>query len=147
MNLLLDYVVIDDLDSRGRAMQGRIAIAVLVSVLVVGCAGRAPQLIQTVNVDDNRLSCDQIVAEVRANNDRITDLAEEEGWKVTQNVVAGVAGFVVPVLWLGMDFQDAAGKEAKALSQRNEYLTSLGKDKCGEAPVTTASIAPPVEHK
>ncbi len=59
---------------------------------------------------------------------------------MTQNVAAGVAGIVVPVLWFGMDFQDAAGKEGKALSQRNEYLASVAKAKCAP-PQTTASIA------
>jgi len=80
---------------------------------------------------DQSLTCEQIIAEIKANNERISDLAREEGLKVTQNVVAGVAGLFVPVLWFGMDFQDAAGKEAKALSQRNEYLASLAKDRCG----------------
>jgi hypothetical protein len=36
----------------------------------------------------------------------------EEGAKVAQNVVAGVAGVVIPVLWFGMDFKGAASKEA-----------------------------------
>ena len=31
----------------------------------------------------------------------ISDLAKEQGLKAPQNVVAGVAGFVIPVLWLG----------------------------------------------
>ncbi len=77
----------------------------------------------------------------------MTDLAKEEGWKVTQNVVAGVAGLVVPVLWIGMDFQDAAGKEGKALLQRNEYLTSIAKNRCGGAPLTTTSVSPSAERK
>jgi len=36
-------------------------------------------------------------------------------------------GLFIPVLWFGMDFQDAAGKEGKALSQRNEDLAGLAK--------------------
>jgi hypothetical protein len=48
-----------------------------------------------------------------------------------QNVAAGVVGLFIWPVWLGMDFQDAAGKEAKALSQRNEYLMTLAKARCG----------------
>ncbi|MCH9806223.1 MAG: hypothetical protein K0U74_00670 [Alphaproteobacteria bacterium] len=124
-----------------------VAVAVVSTIAIAGCAGRAPQLVQVVKAEDNGMTCDQIVAELKSNNQRMTDLAKEEGWKVTQNVVAGVAGFVIPVLWIGMDFQDAAGKEGKALSQRNEYLTSLAQKKCGGVPTTTASIAPPSAGK
>jgi hypothetical protein len=107
--------------------------------VAAGCAGRAPQPTQVVQAMDQQLSCDQIIAEIKSNNERISDLAREKGWKVTQNVAAGVAGLFVPVLWFGMDFQDAAGTEAKALSQRNEYLSSLATNRCSP-PTTTAAI-------
>ncbi len=67
------------------------------------------------------------MAEIKANNETISDLASHEGLKVTQNVAAGVAGLFIPVLWFGMEFQDAAGKEGKALSKRNEDLAGLAK--------------------
>lgn len=116
-----------------------IIASTLCLVALAGCAGRAPQLTEVVRASDTQLGCDQIVAEIKANNARMEDLAKEEGWKVTQNVAAGVAGFVVPVLWLGMDFQDAAGKEGKAISQRNQYLSQIASQRCGP-PATTASI-------
>ena len=53
------------------------------------------------------------MAEVQANNQRVQELATEQGWKVAQNVAAGVAGFVVPVLWFGMDWQGAAGRRLR----------------------------------
>ena len=96
----------------------------------VGCAGRSPQLVQLVQPNDQYASCQQIMIEVQANNQKIEALARDEGWKVTQNVVAGVAGFVVPVLWFGMDWQGTASKEAQALSQRNQYLGSLAAERC-----------------
>lgn len=111
----------------------------LFALLLAGCAGRAPQLTPVVQDIDQSMSCDQIIAEIKANNQRITELAEEEGWKVTQNVAAGVVGLVIWPVWFGMDFQDAAGKEGKALSQRNEYLGRLAQTRC-DAPATTASI-------
>ena len=100
--------------------------------LLVGCAGRAPELTPVVQSIDQYSTCDQIIAEIKANNQRMSDLAAEEGLKVTQNVAAGVIGLVVWPVWFGMDFQDAAGKEGKALSQRNEYLGTLARDRCGQ---------------
>jgi len=99
------------------------------AVIVAGCAGRAPSLVQVVKASDNGLNCDQIVHEITSNNAQMKALAEEEGLKAVQNVAAGVAGLVVPVLWFGMDFQDAAGKEGKALSQRNSYLAQMAAQK------------------
>jgi hypothetical protein len=81
------------------------------------------------------------MAEVKINNDKITDLSGEEGRKVAQNVAAGVVGLVVWPVWFAMDFQDAAGKEGKALMQRNEYLATLANQRCAP-PQTTSSINP-----
>lgn len=109
------------------------------ALLICGCAGRAPQLTPVIQATDQHVTCEQIQAEAKINNDRITDLATEQGWKVGQNVAAGVVGLVIWPVWFGMDFQDAAGKEAKSLSQRNEYLMTLAKIRCGP-PTETASI-------
>ena len=116
-----------------------IALGILSTIVLCGCAGRAPDLVPIAQPVDQHTTCEQITTEIQANNERITDLAEEEGWKVTQNVAAGVAGLFIWPIWFGMDFQDAAGKEGKALSQRNQYLGTLAQQRCG-APPTTASI-------
>jgi hypothetical protein len=60
------------------------------------------------------MTCYQINSEIAANNQRIQDLAREHGWKVAQNVAAGVAGIVIWPLWFGMDFQGAAAAEGAA---------------------------------
>ena len=99
-------------------------------ILLSACAGRAPELTPLVQPTDQVATCDQIMTEIKANNARITDLANEEGWKVGQNVAAGVVGLVIWPVWFGMDFQDAAGKEGKSLSQRNEYLGTLAQQHC-----------------
>src|SRR6516162_6418334 len=46
----------------------------------------------------------------------MTELADERGWKVTQNVVTGLAGFVVPVLWFGMDWKGAVDKDGRRVA-------------------------------
>jgi hypothetical protein len=119
----------------------RIFAAFLLVIPLEGCAGRAPQLEPLVQASDPTLTCEQIIAETKINNEKISKLATEQGWKVTQNVAAGVVGLVIWPVWFGMDWQNAAGKEGEALSQRNEYLGTLAKDRCAR-PATTASIAP-----
>lgn len=113
-------------------------------VLTLGaCAGRAPQPMPLMLVSDKQLDCASVETEIQANNQRISDLAIEQGWKMGQNAVAGVVGFMVWPAWLGLDLQDAAGKEAKALSQRNEYLLGLAQDRC--RPTTQTASARSVE--
>ena len=70
------------------------------------------------------------MAEVDANNKQITVLGEEKGLKVAQNVVTGVAGFVIPVLWFGMDWQGTQDKEVQALQARQQYLATLAAERC-----------------
>ena len=56
-----------------------------------------------------------IRAKIEANNAKVTQLANEQGWKVAQNVGAGVVGIVIWPVWFGMDFKDAAGKKRRHL--------------------------------
>jgi len=106
-----------------------IAIAAC-AAMCVGCAGRDPQPVATVQPTDVNATCAMIVAEIEANNIRVRELAGEEGAKVAQNVAAGVAGIVIPVLWFGMDFKGAASKEVAALQARQQYLTTLATERC-----------------
>jgi hypothetical protein len=106
-----------------------IAIAAI-SVFCFGCAGRDPQLIATVQPQDQYSDCAQISAEIQANNIKIKELADEQGIKVAQNVAAGVVGLVVWPVWFGMDFKGAASKDLAALQSRQEYLTALAAQRC-----------------
>jgi hypothetical protein len=84
-----------------------------------------------------------IVAEIEANNIKVKQLADEEGLKVGQNVVAGVAGVVFFPLWFGMDFKGAASKEVAALQARQQYLTTLATERCAPgAPQRPRAYAP-----
>ena len=122
----------------------RIARALLVASLLFcqACAGAAPNPIAIVQPQDRYMDCAAIMAEVQANNEKVQQLASDQGWKVAQNVAAGVAGFVVPVLWFGMDWQGSASKEAQALQSRQQYLGTLAEQRrCG------APAPPPPSRK
>src|SRR4051794_38476943 len=105
-------------------------VFVAAAVLVAGCAGRDPQLIAVVQPQDQTASCVQLTAEIEANNIRVKELADEQGWKVVQNVGAGVAGLVVWPLWFAMDFKGAASKDVAALQARQQYLATLATERC-----------------
>lgn len=97
---------------------------------VMGCAGRDPQMVATVQPQDSAASCAQLTAEIQANNGRIQELADEQGLKIAQNVAAGVAGLVIWPLFFAMDFKGAASKEVSALQARQQYLTTMASERC-----------------
>ena len=117
----------------------KIPAAIICALTLAACAGRDPQPIATVQPQDTYADCTQIRAEIEANNAKVKQLADEQGWKVAQNVSAGVVGFVLWPVWFGMDFKDAAGKEAAALQARQQYLTTLATQRCA----AQAQAAPP----
>ena len=101
---------------------------------LVGCAGRAPAPVAVTQAQDRLMNCDAISVEIQANNAKVQQLASDKGLKVAQNVAAGVAGLVIPILWFGMDFQGTADTEIQALQARQQFLASLAEQRrCGEA--------------
>jgi hypothetical protein len=108
----------------------KVHLTAALGVLLVGCAGRSPAPVAVVQPQDRFTNCTAIMAEVQANNQRISELGSEQGAKVAQNVAAGVAGLFIPILWFGMDFQGNAGTEQTALQARQQYLASLVEERC-----------------
>lgn len=117
----------------------RIAIVAALAACVSACAGRDPNPVATVQMQDQTASCTQITAEIQANNIKMKELADEQGAKVAQNVITGVGGILIPVLWFGMDWKGAANKDAAALQARQQYLTTLATEKCKAN--TTADVS------
>jgi len=101
-----------------------------VGLALSACAGRDPAPVASVQPQDVYADCTMIRAEIEGNNVKMKELADERGWKTTQNVVTGLAGFVVPVIWFGMDWKGAVDKDAAALQARQQYLTTLAEQRC-----------------
>lgn len=116
----------------------KVCVGCFLVLALSACAGRTPQPTALVMVSDTQLDCGAIKAELKINNQKISDLAIERGWKMGQNAVAGIVGLMIWPAWLGLDLQDAAGKEATALSQRNQYLLALAREKCMPASQTAS---------
>jgi hypothetical protein len=117
-------------------------IALACALALAACAGRAPDPVAVVQPMDEVMDCQAVHAEVGRNNDRLAELGQESGAKVAQNVAAGIAGaiFILPLFL--MDFQGAAGTDARALEARNQYLGVLARQRCaGVAPGSITPIA------
>jgi len=117
----------------------RVVWAMSIALAVGACAGRAPQPVAVVQAQDRFSDCTAITAEIEANNQKVKELASEQGLKVGQNVAAGVAGLVVWPLLFAMDFQDTASKEVAALQSRQQYLATLAEQRCA-APAAPAPV-------
>src|SRR5689334_22320105 len=78
----------------GESVMRKGIAAAMLGIAVTACAGRDPQPIATVQAQDAYADCPMIRAEIEANNIKIKALADEQGWKTAQNVVAGVGGLV-----------------------------------------------------
>ena len=96
-----------------------------VAAACAACAGRDPQPVAIAQPQDATMDCAMIHAEIAANNRRVQELADEQGWKVAQNVAAGVVSLVIWPVWFGMDVKGAAATEARALQNRQQYLADL----------------------
>jgi type IV pilus biogenesis protein CpaD/CtpE len=57
----------------------RAVVITAFAALCVGCAGRDPQPIATVQPTDANATCAMITAEIQANNIKVQELAGEEG--------------------------------------------------------------------
>jgi hypothetical protein len=114
-----------------------LALAML-GLALMGCAGRDPQPLATVQPQDAYADCTMVQAEIQANNIKVKELADEQGLKVAQNVAAGVAGLVVWPLWFAMDFKGAASKDVAALQARQQYLAALATERCARPPSVAA---------
>ena len=126
----------------------RLLVLVVSAASLAGCAGRDPEQILTVQPYDNQTSCTQIKAEIEANNVRVKALADEQGLKVVQNVVAGVGGiFTVGLSWFALDFKGAAYRETTALQARQQYLTVLAEERCAQAAQAPEPPPPPPAPK
>src|SRR5215211_7375023 len=66
-----------------------IATASLSALALSACVARDPMPVATAQPQDAYASCAQIQAELMANNSKVTQVAEKQGWKTAKNVAAG----------------------------------------------------------
>lgn len=124
------FMVVGECFSTGGFFMKRAFSAIAAGLALSACAGRDPQPIATVQVQDAYADCTMIRAEIEANNQKAKQLADEQGLKTAQNVAAGVVGVVIWPVLFAMDSKGAAGTDAAALQARQQYLTTLATQRC-----------------
>lgn len=106
------------------------AYAVSASLVLTACAGRTANPVSLTSTTDTSADCAMLQAEASVNAQRISDLTNEQEFKLAQNVFAGVAGVFLVAPLLLIDIQDAPGVEKKALQARNQYVATLAAKRC-----------------
>ena len=114
----------------GLVMRSGVVWPIAVGVALAGCAGRDPHPVAVVQPQDTQSDCAMIRSEIAANNVQAQKLADENGWKIAQNVATGVVGVVIWPVWFAMDTKGAAATEADALKSRQVFLTKLAEQRC-----------------
>jgi hypothetical protein len=104
----------------------RLVGALALTAMLGACAGRDPQMTQTVQPQDAQSDCTAINAQLAANHVRLQELKHEGDNTRGGNIALGVVGGLLfwPALF-AMDFKDASGKEAASVQQRQGYLQQL----------------------
>jgi hypothetical protein len=100
--------------------------SLLTALLLAGCAGRTANPVPIVQAYDDDLSCQQIAAEIQANEARAVQLAAETKSSRNRNIGVGVVGGILfwPALF-ALDLSGAAKAEAEALKSRSEHLANM----------------------
>jgi len=95
-------------------------------VALTGCGGREAMPTQLVQPTDVNATCPMLMAESYGNGNQMNALANETSNTTGSNVALGVVGAVLfwPALF-AIDTKNAAGREAYALANRQNYVTSL----------------------
>ena len=114
------------------ALEGKMnkSSVILVAMLLFGLTGcantRDPNPCLMKQTTDNGMTCEEIIAEYKANTDAATH-------KISKNIAGDGQDILLGLLiWPGLaDFKNADGTEGNALLDRNLYLKELaGTKKC-----------------
>jgi hypothetical protein len=126
----------------------KLAVLGLCALGVAGCAGREAHPVAVMQDYDKNMACEQIRAEIRANEVKAQQLAGEGESARTANVVVGTVGVLLfwPALF-ALNLSDAERQEMTALSERNTHLATLadmhGCNNPAPPPAQQASAPPP----
>jgi len=110
-----------------------VAVVAVLSIALAACASHElPQPTATVYAQDANLDCAMIRAEIQANNAKVTELADDQGWTLKQ--------------WYryGKDFKYEAARDTAALNARQEHLAALEAEKCAPP---SAPAPPPRQRR
>ena len=118
-------------------MKKLLAVLLIASLSLLGCAGRAANPVLQDQVGDNQKSCDVLQVEMAGIQSQIQKLVPESD-KTSKNVGLGIGGlFLLGIPWFFMDLTDAEKAEINAYNMRyNKLMTIATQKKCQFLAVT-----------
>ena len=112
-------------------MKVRIGFIACVLVVLIGCAGRAPNPVMIQQYGDGKKSCqalEQDMAFIQGEIQRLLPETEKTG----TNTALGITGFFLIVPLFFMDLTQSEQIEVNAFRQRYNHLLIIARDKeCG----------------
>ena len=128
-------------------MKKLIAITLITSITIIGCAGRAANPVLQDQVGDNQKSCDTLQTEMSGIQSQIQKLVPESD-KTGKNVGLGIGGFfLLGIPWFFMDLSDAEKAEINAYNMRyNKLMTIATQKKCQFLAVTPDTPETPANN-
>ena len=97
--------------------------------LLFACAGRTPNPIQTAQIGDRKLTCEQLAVELTQLNDTMRELRQEKFDRRARNISFGILGWFFLVPWFFMNFGDAPEVEMTAVQRRSDSLRRIANEK------------------
>lgn len=128
-------------------MKKILASSLILSIALLGCAGRAANPVLQDQVGDNQKSCDALQTEMSGIQSQIQKLVPESD-KTSKNVGLGIGGFfLLGIPWFFMDLTDAEKAEINAYNMRyNKLLTIATQKKCQFLAVTPDAPETPANN-
>jgi hypothetical protein len=110
-------------------MKKIITVTLILSLGLIGCAGRTANPVLQDQVGDNQKSCDTLQTEMTGIQSQIQKLIPESD-KASKNVGLGIGGFfLLGIPWFFMDLTDAEKEEINAYNIRYNKLTTIATQK------------------
>ena len=118
-------------------MKKVISLTLVVSIFLVGCAGREANLIQVHQFGDEQKTCDELRTELYYIENEISRLLPKSD-KTGRNIALGATGiiFIVPLFF--MDLKQGEKKEIEAYRQRYNHLLMIAQQKDCKLPTAVA---------
>src|SRR5215470_1510610 len=104
----------------------KLAILTVCAIGLAGCAGREARPVAISEDYDANLSCEQLHAEIRGNEQKALQLAGEADSAKAANIAVGAVGVLLfwPALF-ALDLTDTQTQEISALRARNTHMATL----------------------
>jgi len=116
----------------------------ILSLSIAACAGKTAQPVASYKIGDDKMSCNELKAEMAQINAQVNKLIPESD-KTEKNVALGLAGALLIVPWFYMDLGDAEKVEIQAYQDRYSALDKIYSQKsCSRKSKKTST---PVEEK